>query len=199
MKHLILIITISLMSLAPSFGQNLAETDSIQVCKITNNFFDWYINAISGKVESVFQPRFIESTDGMTTLDFKEYFENLKKHNFSDKLIEKEKDSYNDCLENIEIIKYSDFKTQFTDLDQFENIGCDFENYYRWTGGQEPIQGIRIKKVLKKSKNRIIVIVEYFFDNGGSYGLTYWGNNNISFQRINGDWKIDNIDWRCLN
>ncbi len=182
-----------MISLTPIFGQNLEKTDSIQVCKITNDFFDWYISAISGKVKSVFQPRFIQNTDGMTTLDFKEYFENLKKHNFSDELIKKEKDSYNDCIENIETVKYSDFKTQFTDLDQFENIGCDFENYYRWTGGQEPIQGVRFKTVTKESENMAIVIVEYFFDNGKNYGLTYWGNNKISFRRIIGDWKIDSI------
>ncbi len=196
MKHRVLIFIISLISLTPIFGQNLEKTDSIQVCKITNDFFDWYISAISGKVKSDFQPRFIENTDGMTTLDFKEYFENLKKHNFSDELIKKEKDSYNDCIENIETVKYSDFKTQFTDLDQFENIGCDFENYYRWTGGQEPIQGVRIKTVTKESENMAIVIVEYFFDNGENYGLTYWGNNKISFRRIKGDWKIDSIDWK---
>lgn len=196
MKHRVLIFIISLISLTPIFGQNLEKTDSIQVCKITNDFFDWYISAISGKVKSDFQPRFIENTDGMITLDFKEYFENLKKHNFSDELIKKEKDSYNDCIENIETVKYSDFKTQFTDLDQFENIGCDFENYYRWTGGQEPIQGVRIKTVTKESENMAIVIVEYFFDNGENYGLTYWGNNKISFRRIKGDWKIDSIDWK---
>lgn len=182
--------------MTPIFGQNLDKVDSVQVCKITNDFFKWYINAISGKVKSVYQPRFVESAGGKTTLDFNEYFENLKQHNFSDELIQKEKESYRDCIDNIEKVSYSDFKSKFTDLDQFESIGCDFENYYRWTGGQEPIQGIRIKNVIKEFENKTIVIVEYFFDNGENYGLTYWGNNKISFRRIKNDWKIDNIDWK---
>ncbi len=196
MKHSILITIFCLISLTLTFGQISDDNDSIEVCRITTDFFKWYLNAISGKEKSVFQPRFVESPNGMTALDFNDYFKNLKKHNFTADLIKKEKDSYNECLENLEKIKYSDFKTQFTDLDQFENISCDFENYYRWTGGQEPIQGIRIKEVSLISNTQAKVTIDYFFDNGNGYGIAHWGNNVITLLMIKDHWKINDINWK---
>jgi hypothetical protein len=195
MKNKILILLYAL-SIVPGYGQKSKYKDSIEVCLMTNDFFRWYLNSINGIEKSVYQPGFIEDKNGMTTLDFKEYFENLKKHGCSDELMKRERESYNKCLKNIEGIKYSDFIAQYTDLDQFEKINCDFENYHRWTGGQEPVHGIRIKNITSTSNNKIIVNLEYCVDNGGNSKISYWGNNKVTMVRINKDWKIDSINWR---
>ena len=180
------------------FGQKLNDADSTEVCKITNDFFNWYLGAINGEINSICQPKFIAGKDSMTTLDFKDYFDNLKKHNCSDFLIEKERKTYNVCIKNLEKIKFVDFDTQYTDLDQFEEINCDFGNYYRWTGGQEPIQGIRITKTEMISSAQIKVTIDYYFDNGEKYGLSYWGNNEITLTKNKNIWKIDEINWRNI-
>ncbi len=177
-------------------GQTLNPTDSIEVCKVTNDFFHWYLAATNGDINSEFQPKFVESKNGMTTLDFKAYFVNLRKHNFSESLIKKERQSYNDCLKNLEKIKFTDFKNQFTCIAYYEDISCDFENYYRWTGGQESIHGIRIKNVMKVSKNQVMVTIEYSYDNGENYGISYGGNNKVTIVKTKNRWKIADINWR---
>lgn len=45
----------------------------------------------------------------MTTLDYTKYFKNLKEHSFSDSLIEMENRSYQDCVNNLEKVSYSEF------------------------------------------------------------------------------------------
>jgi hypothetical protein len=163
---------------------------------VTREFFDWYLSAINGTTKTDYQPKFIKSKNGMTTLDFEGYFDNLKRLRFADNLILKERESYNECLTNLSKIKFTDFETRFTDLDQFENRNCDFENYYRWTGGQELIEGIKIEKVDQIKADKILVTVIYYVDNGKGYGLTYWGNNKLSLSKINDTWNITDINWR---
>jgi len=118
-----------------TFGQKLDSTDSVNACNVTTKFFNWYVGAIKRTIKTDYQPKFVQSKNGMTTLDFKAYFDNLRRLHFTDNLIQKEREFYNECLLNVSKIKFTDFKTGFTDLEQFENANCDFENYYRWTGG----------------------------------------------------------------
>lgn len=170
--------------------------DSVNACKVTREFFDWYVGAIKGTIKTDYQPKFSKSNNGMTTLDFNGYFDNLRKFHCSDNLIKNEKESYNECLKNLSKIKFADFQARFTDLDQFESAGCDFENYYRWTGGQEPIDGIKVVRVDEVNANTLQVTINYYVDNGAGYGITHWGNNKISLTRRNNTWMIDEINWR---
>ncbi len=187
---------IILFSFNLTHGQNLNVTDSVSACKVTREFFNWYVSAIKGTIKTDYQPKFVQDKNGMTTLDFKEYFNNLKSLHCTDNLIQKERDSYNECLLNLSKIKFSDFKTRFTDLDQFENINCDFENYYRWTGGQEPIDGIKIERVEQVNTDTFLITVTYYVDNGKGYGLSYWGNNKLSLLKQKDKWMINGINWR---
>jgi len=176
-------------------GQTSLSNDSVVACEITNDFFNWYLGAINHKPKSVFQPKFIDNKEGMTTLDFRVYLNNLKKHHCSDVLIEREKESYNECLRNLEKIKFIDF-ILYEDLGQIEDISCDFENYYRWIGGQEPIDGIRIKEVKQIDKSQIQITIDYFVDNSQGYGISYWGKNIITLVKIHNRWEINVVNWR---
>jgi hypothetical protein len=173
-------------------------TDSIKVVQIVNGFYDWYLTSIKEKKYSDFKPKFVESNNGMTALDCSKYLDNLKLYGFSDSLINKERQSYSDCIENLEKVKYSDFqKSTFTDLDVYEQTNCDFGNYYRWTGGQEPIDGIRIIDVKFISTDKVYIAIDYFEFNSDENKKYYWGKNGLTLRLVNENWKIDQIDsWK---
>ena len=132
----------------------------------------------------------------MTTLNFSKYVKNLSKYGFSDSLIIKEKLTYQHCNEELEKITYNQFQTKFLDLDNFERIQCDFSNYYRWTGGQEPIDGIRILNVKFKNPFNAMILIEYFDYNQDEKKNMYWGSNLVTLRKIKANWKIESIAWR---
>jgi hypothetical protein len=175
--------------------QSQSNSDSINLCTTVTNFFNWYITSIKNNKSSEYQPQFIENEKGMTTLDLSRYIDNLKTMHFSDSLLNIEINSYQKCIENLGKVKFIDFKNRFDDLDDFEEIGCDFSNYYRWTGGQEPIDGIRIKEVNMRNANKATVTVEYFYfeTRGTNY---YWGNNQVTLRKRNNYWEILCLNWR---
>ena len=198
MKYKIGIIFIGLtFSLTSKLAaHNFTISDSLTICKTVSDFYGWYIDAIKQKKYSEFQPTFVETKNGMTTLNFTEYFNNLAKYEFSDSLIIKERVSYQQCIDELGKVKYSDFETNFTDLDDFENIECGFSNYYRWTGGQEPIDGIRIKTLRFNDSDSATVIIEYYDHNSEDNKQHYWGRNMVSLIKTKDIWKIDNISWK---
>lgn len=185
------------------FSSNLKASDklnadSIKISQIVHGFYNWYLTSIKEKKYSDFKPRFIESKNGMTTLDYSAYLDNLKIHGFSDTLIKKEQQSYSDCIENLGKVKYADFqKSSFTDLDEYEQTNCDFGNFYRWTGGQEPIDGVRIIDIKFISNDKAYVSIDYFEINSKENGKYYWGANCLTLIKNDNDWLIDKIDsWK---
>jgi len=174
-------------------AQNYSQPDSAEVSKTVFNFFDWYINAIKTRKGIEYNPQFVEAENGMTTLDFKVYFENLKIHGFSDTLIEIERQSYHDCLENLAKVKYSEFLKEFDDLDDFEATNCDFTNYYRWLGGQEIGDGIKIKEIYFVNNRKCIVTIQEFDQSENDY--SFWKNKrNVTLIKPIDTWLILNID-----
>ena len=195
--------TIWILILFIGFSSNLRASDnnnadSIKVAQIVNSFYDWYLTSIKEKKYSDFKPKFTESKNGMTTLDYTKYLDNLKMLGFSDSLINKERQSYSDCIENLGKVKFSDFqRTTFTDLDEYEQANCDYGNYYRWTGGHEPIDGIRIIDVKFISTDKACVTIDYFEFNSDENKKYYWGKNGLTLIKIDSDWFIDKIDsWK---
>ena len=195
MKHFKILISILILFQDYNINleaQNINKLDSIEICGITLGFFNWYINAIKGEHGEEFQPRFVESRNGMTTLDFAKYFENLKKFNFSDSLIMKERESYQVCLNNLDKIKFSDFEAKINDLSDFEKIQCDFGNYYRWTGGQEICDGVQISTIIFLGKNSCVVKVEEYGTNEMKT-KDIWGFLNVKLIRQNNTWFINDM------
>jgi hypothetical protein len=179
--------------LLESIPSSQMDSDSVKVEKIVNNFFNWYIGVIKTNNSVEFMPQFIESDQGMTTLDFSKYLENLRKYQFSDSLIESEKLTYQECISHLEKVKYSDFKTLWTDLDDFESTNCDFTNSYRWTGGMEPIDCVRIVD-LKLNSNQTGLVQLKFCGIDSNDKEYFWGKKSVILEKQNGNWKIMKID-----
>lgn len=181
-----------------SQAQN-SRSDVTRIFQIVNEFYDWYISAID-KCD-VFMPQFVKANNDMTILDFSQYSENLRKYRFSDALIQKEKESYSKCIENLKTVQFSEFgKTVFLNLDDFAETCCDFGNRFRWIGGMEPPDGIRIRDVQFISVDTAVVSIdyaEYFFDEEANKGYVYFSkesNNELILVWQNNDWYIDAID-----
>ncbi|BDD03869.1 hypothetical protein [Aureibacter tunicatorum] len=85
-------------------------------------------------------------------------------------------------------------KTLFTDLDDYEKANCDFGNYYRWIGGQEPIDGIKIDSVKFVNPNSVLVTISYFDIEPNKNKKYHWGKNHLSLIKIDDNWFIDKID-----
>ena len=194
-----LIILLSVLLFANNSNANDIRTDLTKIIQSVNEFYDWYIHAIKQRNSTDYMPRFVETENGMTSLDFSKYIENLKIYRFSDSLIIKEKESYLKCIKNLRTIKFSDFgKTIFTDLNDYEESCCDFGNHYRWIGGQEPIYGMRIQDIQFISTDTVLVSIEYSwfgFDEDLNTEYTYYGNGNkLIIIKQNNDWYIDKVD-----
>ena len=195
----LIILLSALVFVSNSKASNDINTDSIKLVQIVNEFYDWYISAIKERNCTDYMPRFVETENGMTSLDFSVYIENLKIHKFSDSLIIKEKESYFKCIENLRTIKFSDFgKTVFTTLDEYEDACCDFGNHFRWTGGMEPVYGMRIQDIQFISTDTVLVSIEYSwlsFDEDLDTEYTYYGGgNNLILMKQDTDWYIDKVD-----
>ena len=194
-----LIIFLCVLVFANNSKANDNKTDLTKIIQSVNEFYDWYISAINKRGYVDYMPRFAETENGMTTLDFSKYIEDLRKYRFSDSLIIKEKESYLKCIENLQTVKFSDFgKTIFTDLDEYEEACCDFGNRYRWIGGQEPVDGMRIQDIQFISTDTVLVSIEYSwlgFDEDLNAEYIYYGSGNkLIVIKQNNDWYIDKVD-----
>jgi hypothetical protein len=187
-----LIITLIFSNCLVASNNNVS--DSAKICNITNDFYTWYLGSIKEHLDGDFQPRFVQDISGMTTIDYTYYVSHLKKYQFSDSLINNEIESYQTCIGNLSSVKFSDFgKSKYVDLDEYEESECDFTNYYRWIGGQEPIDGIRIKAVKLTSSNNALVTIEYYDLYSKNGRKIYFGENRIEFIKINNIWLVNKI------
>ncbi|MDA3867573.1 MAG: hypothetical protein PF489_12620 [Salinivirgaceae bacterium] len=193
MNKIILSLVIIFIFVGKVHSQSKHEKDSMAIKRIVFEFYDWYIMSILEKNYSEITPQFVENEKGFTTLDFSKYLNNLRFYNFSDSLIEMERQTYNDCISNLEKVEYSTFLSEWIDLDYFESSNCDFSNSFRWIGGMEPIECIKFTDTKLQSDNRGIVRLE--FCNKDSNGESiYWGNKEVILERQNEKWKIMQIE-----
>ena len=170
------------------------QNDSLLVMRIINDFFDWYISSIKNHKTSEYQPIFSQNKNGMATLDLSNYLRNLRNHSFSETLIEQEKKQYQVCIDSLEKIKYSDFVKEFTDLDDFERISCDFSNYYRWTGGMDPKDGIIIDTVILGNQVNAEVKGRFYFKSKTSQQPFYSGQFTAKLIKAGKTWTILSLD-----
>jgi hypothetical protein len=181
-----------LSSVHLSSNGQVQDPDSIIISNIVYDFYKWYIESIKDRKYQEFQPKFVEDKKGMTTLDCSNYLQNLERLNFSDSLIIREKNSYKPCINNLAQIQFSVFRSEWTDLDNFEESGCDFSNYYRWIGGLGPIDGISIIKIDFKKLNIATVQIGYF-SFGANNSKDSWGSNVVELIKLGKNWKINKI------
>lgn len=170
-------------------GQSKIQTrDSVDMKNQIEGFYSWYIDLIkSDRLNHDFNPAFVRQANGMTTLDFKKYKDGLKKYKFTEHFIQRKIDEYKDCLENLKKVPFEKF-SQYTDLDEFEKIMCDFSNRYEWTGGQEPKDKAELKNLTPVDSKTILVQVNFT-----SYG-NQDGTAKVTFKKMKKDWRVDNIE-----
>jgi len=175
-----------------SISQDQKIIESRKIEKIVNDFFNWYIKVSTAHKGTEFLPQIVESETGMTTIDFSKYFENLRRHQFCESLIEAEWSTYQECIHHLEKVKYSDFKTNWVDLDDFESTNCDFANSHRWTGGMEPANCIRIVEVkVLSNRDGLVRLKRCGRDSSGNEEM--WGSTTVTLKKQDGNWKITRI------
>lgn len=168
------------------------EKDSIVITKISTDFFYWYISNAKENNFSEYNPIEIQDTNGMTTLNFSKYFQNLVNLSFSDSLLTKEKRSYKKCMLNLAKVNYSDY-LKLEDLEDFESLNCDFGNYYRWTGGQEMFDGYSVTKMELEKENAIVKGLLFFNDTEKIEIRNFEREISMIFIKQKDKWKILDI------
>lgn len=183
-------LTIVLLFLS-SIGFSNNTDDSTQVAELAIGFYDWYATAIKERQYKEFQPYFDKKENGMTTLNFSPYIDNLKAKGLSDSLIQAEKGSYLTCLKALDTIPYLEFDSIIIDLIDYENIKCDHFNSYRWGGGQEGIDGIKVYAFeIKGEKAYLLADFYNQYKSDKSFWKRYF---KIEFIKENGEWKINKL------
>lgn len=126
----------------------------------------------------------------MTTLDFTNYVKGLKAHHFTREFIKRKVKEYQPCVNNLKKIPYSTFST-YTDLDQFENIGCAFSNVYEWSGGMESIDEAQLIKVNHLRKGKAEAVIEFFINT--PTGPINSGSRTFKLTKDRSGWKIGDM------
>lgn len=182
---------ISLFTLASFFAEaQVNSADSISIKKISEGFYSWYAAICHDHISTSFNPNFVEGKEGMTTLDFSKYRKGLAEHHFSKSLIEEKINNFKPCLDNLKKIPYKLFK-DFTDLDQFEDIRCDFNNTYEFTGGMEPSDGADLIAIIPNGKTKATVILQMYYVNSGT--KHNFGKARMMLRKGR-KWKINSLD-----
>ncbi|WP_372754184.1 hypothetical protein [Labilibaculum sp.] len=176
-----------LLSCLSIHGQE-AKSDTALVTKTINNFFEWYIHSSRCEENEENRPIFVIDSNEVVRLDLTKYLTNLRKYHFAEELISLEIESYKSCEENLKKLTKEEFLS-FEDIFAYEEIDCGFDNNYKWIGGQEMIDGIRISKFDFLSRNKCRIEVEYYSINGEE--KSFWKNNTpIILRKNKNNWEI---------
>ncbi len=170
-----------------SMGQSkIKPKDSVDIKNQIEGFYSWYVDMIKEKrLNKDFNPSFVRLDNGMTTLDFKNYKGGLRRYKFSDDFIERKVNDYKPCVDNLRTVPYDSF-VKF-ELDEHEQLKCDFSNTHEWTGGMEPVDKADLSNLELVDKKTIIGHVDFT-----SYSQPD-GKAIVSFKKIKGEWRVDNL------
>lgn len=125
---------------------------------LVDTFYSWYIK--EGYL--YMKPSYIELEDGMTDMNFTKYDSLYREYGFSEQLIEKSKLIYRNCRINLSKVLYKEF-SEYQDLDQFENISCDFQSFQWFNSGMEPFKYYNISEVKEISNLSRKIIIEFWY------------------------------------
>lgn len=171
----------------PTHGQSkIKSKDSVDIKNQIEGFFTWYVGMIKEKkLNKDFNPGFVRLDDGMTTLDFKNYKDGLRRYKFSDDFVERKVNEYKPCVDNLRTVQYHSF-VKF-ELDEHEQLKCDFSNTFEWTGGMEPVDKAELSSLEPVDKKTII----------GHVDFTSYSRQDrkaiVTFKKLKGEWRVDNL------
>jgi hypothetical protein len=187
-SKIILLLLLFTFSLTANGQSKINPKDSVDIKSQIEGFYSWYIDVIKNeKSDKAFSPIFVRRKDGMTTLDFKEYQNGLRKYKFTEDFIQRRTNEYKDCVDNLNKIPFEKF-SELKDLGEFEEISCDFGNRYEWTGGQESKDKAELSSLKFVDKRTIIGYVDFI-----SYSKPD-GQAQVTFRKFGSEWRIDNIN-----
>ncbi|MEM7371830.1 MAG: hypothetical protein AAF587_24660 [Bacteroidota bacterium] len=179
-----LALPLSLMSCKPT------EFEAGDVESVILEFYAWYIISVKHEQYDQYQPAFMPDEQGMTRLDVSTYANNLRRFHFSEALIEQELSFYAVCSENVGHIPYETFDQEYVDLDQFEQISCEFGNRYRWFGGMEgSVERARILTTEVLTPTEAVVVLELLDTDDSTIG-----GRRIILTQTHANWKIHAIE-----
>jgi hypothetical protein len=165
----------------------IPSQDSVVISSQIIGFYSWYFEVIKNdKMDGEFNPMFVRQNNGMTTLDFTNYRNGLRRHKFTDAFIERKVSTYKTCVQNLNQIPFDEF-SKLTDLDDFENINCDFGNRYEFTGGMEPKHAAELINLQLVDKKKII----------GHVGFSSFarpdGTAIVTFRKFKKEWLVEEL------
>jgi hypothetical protein len=191
LSKIIFFLAIIVFPLTAMAQARISPKDSVDIKNQIEGFYSWYVSIIKhNQLNSTFNPGFIRRNDGMTTLDFKNYRAGLSKYKFSKEFIERKVSEYKECADHLEKVPFDKF-SEYKDLDDFENLNCDFTNVYEWTGGMEPVDEAELSNLQRIDQNRIIAYVD-FYDKTDGQKLKR-GQAKVTLIRIVEAWRIDDL------
>jgi len=177
-----ILFALSVAAFAANGQSTIGTKDSIDIKIQIEGFYSWYIEMIqSGRLDKDFNPTFVKKEDGMTTLDFSNYVQGLRKFNFAEELIRKAIGDYTSCVDNLASVPYEKFRGY--ELDEHAQLGCDFANRYEWTGGQVPKDKAELSAIAADGETAIGQID--FISNSALDGQAI-----VFFRRSGKDWRI---------
>jgi hypothetical protein len=169
-------------------GQQSNDRQLIE--KSVHNFYDWYIGTInSGKYFDLFKQS--EREDGMTKLDTEIYFEKLKSFGtVSDEFILSERLRLKKCDELLSTVTWTKYK---------ESDGFDYDdkcelNFYYWIFSQEPVEGIKIKRVTVDKNVSTVELTFFITQDGKQIDMASAYDIHITLNKQNGMWFLRTIE-----
>ncbi len=169
----------------------ISINDSVKIQTKITGFYSWYADLIKRqKLNKEFNPIFIKEANGMTSLDFTKYKAGLKKFDFTDDFIKRRINGYKPCVDNLKTIPYDNF-SKF-ELDEHEQIKCDFSNTYEWSGGMEPIDGSELVTLHKIDKHTMESKVR-FYNATADRVKHYWGLVTVTLINSKTGWMINDL------
>ena len=162
--------------------------DSIVIKKQIEGFYSWYAELIrAGQLNQKFNPTFVRLKNGMTRLDFSNYKNGLRKHKFTENFIERKVSAYKPCVDNLRTTPF-DSLIKF-ELDELENIKCDFSNTYEWGAGMDPIEGAEVVKLNKLTNDKIEALIRFKSVDGEKDFIV--GATTFTLIKSKVEWRID--------
>jgi hypothetical protein len=169
----------------------ISTNDSVKINTNIERFYLWYADIINRKrLNKEFNPAFMKDQNGMTALDFTKYRAGLRKHDFTEDFINRRIDNYKPCIDNLKTIPYDSF-IKF-ELDEHEQIKCDFSNTYEWSGGMEPVDGAELVTLTKVDKHTIESTIKFY--NKSPDGVKHYrGSRSLTLIKLKEGWMINDL------
>lgn len=169
----------------------ISINDSVKIQTKIVGFYSWYADLIKRqKLNKEFNPAFIKDANGMTTLDFTRYRAGLRKFDFTDDFIKRKINGYKPCFDSLKTISYDAF-IKF-ELDELEQIECDFSSTYEWSGGMEPIDGAELVTLNKMDKRTMKSTIR-FYNTTADQVKHYWGLATVTLINSRTGWLINDL------